>query len=195
MVDELEPGRPWSHKFQWNMGFQWTFMSSYEWLVFQVWIFHFLSWKFQLQGTFVTGFFISRKQSFTMSICEHHQQKGWTHTRKPLFGVSRRLMSSIHHEACRTNTTQKHEVCAISSFTANLETNTKKHKKQPPKTFPPKKAWQKKTASTPHQTKIPFILTQLNILLGRLQKTNFPSLCSDLLRHPRHFFATIEAQR
>ena len=121
-----DPGHTSSNETWVFSGPLWRHMSG---RVFQVWVFHFLSWKFQLQGTFVTGFFISRKQSFTMSISEHHQQKGWTHTRTPLFGVSKRLMSSIHHEACRTNTTQKHEVCAISSFTANLETNTKKHKK------------------------------------------------------------------
>lgn len=142
---------------------------------------------------------------FHLTKTEFHHEHLWTsptkrlnthtHTHHYLEFQNGWCLAFITNEACRTNTTQKHEVCAISSFTANLETNTKKHKKQPPKTFPPKKAWQKKTASTPHQTKIPFILTQLNILLGRLQKTNFPSLCSDLLRHPRHFFATIEAQR
>lgn len=29
-----EPSKPWSHKFQWNMGFQWTFMKTYEWASF-----------------------------------------------------------------------------------------------------------------------------------------------------------------
>ena len=152
----------------------WVHMSG---RVFQVWVFHFLSWKFQLQGTFVTN----KKVEYTHA---HHYlefQEGWclAFITKLVEQTQPKSMKSVQFHPSPPTWKQTPK---------NTKNNHPKHSR-------PKKHDEIKRASTPHQTKIPFILTQLNILPGRVQKKNFPSLCSDLLRHPRHFFAMIEAQR
>ena len=164
MVDELEPGRPWSHKFQWNMGFS---VDLYEF----IWVASFPSLGLPLPVVEVPASGYLCYWIFHLTKTEFHHEHLWT-------SPTKRLNTHTHHYLEFQNgwclafimklveQTQPKSMKSVQFHPSppTWKQTPKNTKNNHPKHSRPKKHDEKKTASTPHQTKIPFILTQLNIL-------------------------------